>query len=102
MTKIRIVLVGSLLALCANSATLILSEGQITGATGVEVGGTKYDVSCVEGSCYSLFSQCLEFDFTTANDAAKASRALLDQVLIGEFNTQAEKCSAFQAKPTLT
>ena len=87
------------LALCASSvsgaATLIVDpSGELTGASGVNVGGTLYDVSFVGGTCADAFGVCdsAHFDFTTASDALAASQALMDQVFIdgpdGQFDSQ--------------
>ena len=59
--------------------------GQLTGATGVDVGGSLYDVQFVDGTCIAVFSGCDEnADFTFQNraDATIASQALLDMVFI--------------------
>lgn len=86
--------VSLFLASAASAATLIVNgSGILTGATGVNVGGTLYDVAFVEGTCIALFGGCdsvNDFDFTTEADAVAASQALLDQVFLdaaqGEFN----------------
>jgi hypothetical protein len=79
----------------AGAAVLLVNGGgQLTGATGVNVGGSAYDVSFVEGSCAGLFGGCdaaSDFTFTSFADASAAAQALLDQVLIdggaGQFDT---------------
>ncbi len=51
----------------ANAVVLNVSDGQFLGATGVDVGGTLYDVTFVDGTCITLFDGCNEiadFDFT--------------------------------------
>ena len=51
-----------------------------SGATGVNVDGTLYDVVFVDGTCVSLFSGCddaSDFTFTTEAAATAASNALL-------------------------
>ena len=82
------------LASPAGPATLIVnSSGLLTGATGVNVEGTLYDVEFVEDSCDALFSGCTvaAFAFTTQSAASAAGQALLDQVLLdtvlGNFDT---------------
>jgi len=53
-------------------------SGILTGATGVNVGGTFYNVEFVEGTCAALFDGCdsvNDFDFTMEADAVAASRA---------------------------
>jgi hypothetical protein len=70
----------------AQAAVLQVDAGGIlTGATGVVVNGSLYDVSFVDGSCVGLFGGCdqvSDFDFQTSADALAASQALLDSVLI--------------------
>ena len=54
---------------------LTMSGGQLTGATGLDVGGTPYDVTIMDGTCVDLFSGCDEAsdfpfaDLTEANTA---------------------------------
>lgn len=66
-----------------SAATLIVDSGGIlTGATGVDVGGTLYDVEFLDGSCASVFGGCdslSDFDFTSAN-VGLATTALTNQV----------------------
>ena len=70
----------------ADAATLLVNgSGLLSGATGVNVGGTLYDVEFVEGTCAALFAGCdsiSDFTFSTETDALAASQALLDQVLL--------------------
>jgi hypothetical protein len=64
---------------------LLISGGELIGATGVEVGGVFYDVALVDGSCFEVFSGCddaSDFAFTTQASAADAAQALLDQVFV--------------------
>ena len=63
----------------------VANDGQLLGASGVDVGGTLYDVVFVDGTCSSLFDGCdqvTDFVFQTAADAETASLALLTSVLI--------------------
>lgn len=89
-----------MLGLCmafANAHAAVLQvdgSGDLTGANGVDVGGTLYDVRFVDGTCISIFSGCdsqSDFTFTTLANATLASQALLDQVFIdsiaGQFDT---------------
>ena len=56
-------------------------SGILTGATGVNVNGTVYDVEFVEDSCVVAFSGCaVQLAFSTQSDALAAAQALLDQV----------------------
>ena len=74
------------LATTADAATLIVNgSGLLAGATGVNVGGTLYDVEFVDGTCIALFDGCdaiIDFEFTTQSDAVAAAQALLDQVFL--------------------
>lgn len=75
----------------AQAAPILLvdASGELTGANGVDVGGTLYDVRFVDGSCIALFSGCdsvADFPFATKAGADEASQALLDQVLLGVFD----------------
>ena len=73
-------------------------NGILTGATGVDVSGTLYDVTFQDGSCNSLFNNCdpARFAFTSLAFAEAAARALLAQVFI---NTDTGK---FDDDPLLT
>ena len=64
-----------------NAATVVMSGGQLMGATGVEVNGASYDVAFLEGSCNSLYNGCTGLPFTTSSESVAASQALLDQVI---------------------
>ena len=92
--------VSLFLASAASAATLLVNgSGILTGATDVNVGGTLYDVTFVDGTCIALFEGCdsvNDFDFTTEADAVAASQALLDQV----FHDAAQ--GEFDADPGLT
>jgi hypothetical protein len=83
----------------AFSATLDVVGGQLMGASGVDVGGTLYDVQFVDGTCTGLFSGCdaaSDFAFTTSADASAASQALLDLVFIDGVD------GLFDSDPELT
>ncbi len=84
----------------ANAATHTIVGGQLVGATGVDVGGTLYDVQFVDGSCTSLFNGCndplTDFTFTTYQDANLARIALSEQV----FTDSA--AGNFDSDPSLT
>jgi len=86
------------LSAATTSATVILNidgSGQLTGAQNVDVGGTLYDVTFVDGTCASFFAGCDSpsvFDFITQASADMAAQALLDQVfldttLLGQFDS---------------
>ena len=66
------------------------SDGQLTGAVGVTVAGKIYDVMFADGTCIELFSGCNDpgdFIFGTSALAATASKALLEQVFVGIYDT---------------
>ncbi len=72
-------------------------DGELLGATGVNVDGTLYNVTFVDGSCVDLFSGCNEFaDFTFIDAAAAffAAEALMATVFTdsgaGLFDTMPE------------
>lgn len=72
---------------CAAVVLSISAGGQLTGASGVDVGGTMYDVRFVDGTCNAVFSDCQAgapnaFAFHTQGSAHEASQALLDQVFL--------------------
>ena len=67
----------------AAAATLTWSGGQLLGASGIDVGGTFYDVQFVDGTCIALFSGCDEtsdFTFQTLAETREAGAALSGQV----------------------
>lgn len=68
--------------------------GQLTGASGVDVDGTDYDVAFLDSTCIALFDNCdavSDFDFQTETQADAATEALFEQVFIdgplGAFGT---------------
>lgn len=77
---------------------IVDGNGILTGAKGVPVNGTLYDVRFVEGTCATVFSACDQshFDFTTESTALAASKALLDSVLLDGPS------GAFDTNPALT
>jgi len=98
----------------SNSATLIVENGVLMGATGVDVNGVLYDVQFLDGTCIELYGGCDEISdapFANAFDtglAIAANTALLEQVLIdsplGSFDSSpdltngcfvAENCTTF-------
>lgn len=74
----------------AQAVTLLVNgSGILTGATGVDVGGTLYDVEFLDGSCVALFDGCdadSDFTFQTQAAATTASQALLDDVFINSVH----------------
>lgn len=96
MTKKILALVAALLwvAVPASAAVVLDVQGSILmGASGVDVGGTLYDVEFVDGTCADVFGSCVDssFQFHTSADATAASNALLTLVLndvaLGLFDT---------------
>lgn len=84
----------------AQAVTLqVNGSGILTGATGVNAGGTLYDVEFVDGTCVALFNGCnavSDFTFQTSASALAASQALLTDVLLdGALGT-------FDSSPNLT
>ncbi|MCG6856711.1 MAG: VPLPA-CTERM sorting domain-containing protein [Salaquimonas sp.] len=82
----------------AAGATKNIVGGQLIGATGVDVGGTLWDVSFEDGTCAGLFGSCenSSFPFATATLAETAAEALLSQVLTADIRadpTQVNGCS---------
>lgn len=76
------------------SAVLNVENGILLGATNVNVNGSLYDVSFIDGSCINLFDGCADlsdFFFTDVASGQAANLALLQQVLIdssaGEFDS---------------
>jgi len=77
----------SFVPLAASAATLTVIGGQLMGATGVDVGGSLFEVDFVPltSSCIDLYTGCdsaEDFDFQTEAEASLAANALLDQVFI--------------------
>jgi hypothetical protein len=89
-----LLVLGFCLGASANAATLNVVGGQLVGASNVNVGGFRYDVEFVEGTCIDVFDGCDSAgDFAFGDLAAVnvASQALLDQVFVdgvaGNFDT---------------
>jgi hypothetical protein len=63
---------------CAGGGSVAGKQGKLSGATGVDVGGSLFDVSILDGSCTGLFLGCdatEDFVFTTLGDATVAAQA---------------------------
>ncbi len=71
------------------AAMLHIENGQLTGATGVQVGLDVYDVEFLDGTCIEIFSGCNDIsDFLlTSMEAEMASTALLRQVFNFKFDS---------------
>jgi PEP-CTERM motif len=70
------------------------ANGKLSGATGVDVSGARFDVRFRDGTCIALFSGCdaaSDFAFQTEPSAIAAAQALLDQVFLdgpaGQFDS---------------
>jgi hypothetical protein len=92
---VGLLLVYLALASSARAAVLqVNGDGLLTGATGVSLNGTLYNVEFVDGPCATLFDGCdsvSDFTFTTDVDALAASTALGDQLFldvagVGDFD----------------
>ncbi len=102
MNKALALIAGMLLCFFSfttvQAARLRVDDGQLIGATGVDIEGELYDVNFVDGSCISIFDGCEDAsDFTfDGTQALAASQALLDQV----FQDTSE--GLFDSSPDLT
>lgn len=72
----------------SSAAVLQITAGSLTGATDIDVDGTRYDVEFISQNCYGLFSGCNSntFQFNNATLASLASAALAQQVF-NDFNS---------------
>lgn len=74
----------------AQAANLNVVGGELIGASGVDVGGTLYNVEFLDGTCIDLYSGCddvSDFTFQVRADAQLAALALISQVYGGEDST---------------
>lgn len=90
----------------ANGATLQIDAGQLTGATGVNVGGTLFDVTFEAGTCAEVYTGCdalSDFPFTNVSDGETAedlTREALEALRATVFiNTDS---GDFDTNPSLT
>jgi hypothetical protein len=78
---VSVLVLGGAANVAADPILLVNSSGILIGATGVNVGGTLYDVVFTEASCAAVYDGCDDpADFFI--DARAAGLALLDQVLV--------------------
>ena len=97
--KLQQVLFLLLLLISTNTSHALLLDidnGELLGASNIEIDGILYNVSFREGTCIELFNDCdetLDFLFQDKASANKASLALLSSV----FST-----SSFDDDPALT
>jgi hypothetical protein len=74
----------------AAATRIFKGSGKLSGATGVNVGGSLYDLLFLGGSCEPVFDGCdiiSNFDFQSEANAEVAAQALFDQVFIGLGDT---------------
>ncbi|GAA0859092.1 PEP-CTERM sorting domain-containing protein [Aliiglaciecola litoralis] len=97
ISSLRILLLITFLIPFSSNAGLIVSGGQLIGATDVEIDGTLFDVTFFEGTCEDAWTGCDEsgdFLWQSQADAELAGNALIEQVFIngvmGNFGTQPE------------
>lgn len=91
---VSIALTSALVPAAQADVVLQVSNGILTGATGVVIDSTTYDVAFRDGTCAALFSGCdsvSDFAFSDLAAAQRASQSLLDQVFVddlpgGQFN----------------
>ena len=90
--RVAAVLFAIQFASAAPAAELIVDgDGELTGATGVDVGGTLYDVEFLDGTCTSVFNGCdsnSDFAFGSLSETNLAGQALMDQVFLGIYDSQ--------------
>ncbi len=68
MQKVVLAMALAWMAGGAQAATLDIVGGILHGASGVDVGGTLYDVEFLDGTCIVLFNGCDQSsDFTFTN-----------------------------------
>ncbi|MGI9292496.1 MAG: VPLPA-CTERM sorting domain-containing protein [Pseudomonadales bacterium] len=102
---VAVAMIASLMVLGTqvHAATLDVVGGSLIGASDVNVNGTLYNVTFVDGSCNSLFTGCdtpgIDFAFQTLADAQAAAAALLSQVFIDDT---AGSGFDFDVNPNLT
>jgi hypothetical protein len=98
ITKVLLAASTMSLAMPAAAAIQVVDpNGVLTGARGVIVGSSVYNVEFVDGTCASVYGSCTtsSFDFTVEADARAAARSLLDQVFLdtpfGNFDSDTTK-----------
>lgn len=82
MVFVGAVAATSLLAPNSFAANLIVEDGQLTGATGVDVDGVLYDVQFLDGFYSDTFKDVSDLDATTEEQARLFGQALMDQVFV--------------------
>ena len=92
-------LTAAVVAPIVGAATLNIVNGQLLGASGVDVDGTLYNVEFLDGTCIALFNGCDEstdFTFQSEATADAAGAALMDQVFLDSA------LGLFDSNPELT
>src|SRR6266853_346141 len=67
----------------ATSTLVVNGSGILTGARGVDVLGTLYDVDFIDGTCFAAYGDCLDdsrLPFHSSAGASAAAEALLSSV----------------------
>jgi hypothetical protein len=85
-----------LLATSSLAASLVVAEGQLIGATGVDVDGTLYDVQFLDGFYSDTFQDESDLDTTSEAQARLFGQALMDQVFVDSAE------GLFDSDPELT
>lgn len=85
-----------ILSATANAALIHItdSKGILTGAKGVNINGTDYDVEFKDGTCVALFSGCdskNDFLFNTSSSAYLASWVLNSYVFVNGWDSSPSK-----------
>ena len=83
-----------LLATSSLAASLVVENGQLVGANGVDVEGTLYNVAFVDGFYSDTFEDESDLDTTSEAQARLFGQALMDQVFLdtaeGSFDSDPE------------
>jgi len=98
---IRVLMLGFISCNSHALPILVIESGQLTGARGVDVNGSLYNVGFRAGSCISVFDGCddsADLMFHSFSDATSASAALLAQVFLDTPNAPLD----FDSLPYLT
>lgn len=85
-------ILAMLMAVPAMAAATLTTNGsgQLTGVTGLTVGGQSYNVTFADGTCPALFGGCdavTDFTFQNGTDATSAAAALIAAIVGSSFDT---------------
>jgi len=68
------ILAGTLMCFCVHNANAVVllvdGSGVLTGATGVNISGTLFDVAFEGGTCDSVFNGCDPAEFAFSSESA--------------------------------